>query len=562
MKPLFSIVVIGKNEADNLPRLLKSLENFKAQGGEMIFLDTGSTDATVKIVTEFGFKVTEVGSMFVLKMEDQKLVDEINAKYVVEGEEPIIKVGDSFFDYGAARNYVAQLASNDFVIGPDCDEELTVLNIEKLNELIAEGWQRFTFDYVYSHDEAGRPAMQFVCDRGAFDRRFFSWKGHVHEVLTGEGKAMYVDRSLLYIEQFPGPATQRTTSHNDLVGLSYECFHDQENDRNLHYFARELMFKNRFKSSIRQFRKHMDLKKWDLERGQSITFIGDCHWWMGDLEEAVYWYNESFRYCSARREPLIKLAEIYQKRQDYQRTAAFAAAALTIPYVQYYANNMAHYRDYPHFLLYWALYWLGDKEGAKLHWEKALNYSPMNPRYIEDAKFFGGLPGAPGTPTAIEGWMAPDELACLEGLAKLSTSVVEVGSWKGRSTRALLSNCPGDVYAVDTWGGCPEDPATIEEAKSKDILAEFMKNVGNFPNLKVKKMTSLEAAAEIESVDMIFLDGSHQYEDVVADIKAWLPKAKKIICGHDYTYYPGVKKAVDELIGKVELCNSIWIKTI
>jgi hypothetical protein len=48
---------------------------------------------------------------------------------------------------------------------------------------------------------------------------------------------------------------------------------------------------------------------------------------------------------------------------------------------------------------------------------------------------------------------------------------------------------------------------------------------------------------------MVFIDGSHEYEDVKRDIMAWKTRMKKtgLLCGHDISY-PGVKKAVDELL--------------
>ena len=33
---------------------------------------------------------------------------------------------------------------------------------------------------------------------------------------------------------------------------------------------------------------------------------------------------------------------------------------------------------------------------------------------------------------------------------------------------------------------------------------------------------------------MIFIDGCHEFLSIMRDIKIWLPKTKKIICGHDY----------------------------
>jgi predicted O-methyltransferase YrrM len=65
---------------------------------------------------------------------------------------------------------------------------------------------------------------------------------------------------------------------------------------------------------------------------------------------------------------------------------------------------------------------------------------------------------------------------------------------------------------------------------------------------------SIEAAKQFEnkSVDFVFIDAAHEYEDVQNDIEAWLPKIKTggIIAGHDYIpTYPGVMRAVNEKFG-------------
>jgi hypothetical protein len=74
-----------------------------------------------------------------------------------------------------------------------------------------------------------------------------------------------------------------------------------------------------------------------------------------------------------------------------------------------------------------------------------------------------------------------------------------------------------------------------------------MENMKDYHNLEVLKMGSLEAAKLFEprSMDMVFLDASHEYEDIKADLAAWAPIAKKWLCGHDL-YMGGVKRALDE----------------
>jgi hypothetical protein len=150
----------------------------------------------------------------------------------------------------------------------------------------------------------------------------------------------------------------------------------------------------------------------------------------------------------------------------------------------------------------------------------------------------------------IFGWMGPRQLDWLGAQAAQMHSIVEVGSLRGRSAFALLTACQGRVYCIDPW---PKD----------SDYESFMRDCGQFPNLVAIREKSPEAAALVPDVDMVFLDGDHEYEAVVADIAAWLPKTRKLLCGHDYnnTEFPGVAAAVDALLGDrltFAVGNSIW----
>ena len=167
-----------------------------------------------------------------------------------------------------------------------------------------------------------------------------------------------------------------------------------------------------------------------------------------------------------------------------------------------------------------------------------------------------------GYSNSIPGWMSLVQLNWLYDTSKEMDSIVEIGSWKGKSTHALLSGCKGTVWAVDHFKGSWADEAH-KEARERDIYPDFLENVGRFKNLKVLKMSSKEAAKQFKdkSVDMVFIDGGHTYEEVKQDIEMWLPKAKKLICGHDYQG-GDVSQAVDEKFDKVDNINGIWVHKI
>ena len=162
----------------------------------------------------------------------------------------------------------------------------------------------------------------------------------------------------------------------------------------------------------------------------------------------------------------------------------------------------------------------------------------------------------------IQGWMDGHELNWLYDTAKQMASVVEIGSWRGRSTFALCtSGCPR-VIAVDHFHGSIEHQPFIRDEKL-DLRADFYKNVGHFENLRIVEKPSAEAATIIQkmegTVDMVFIDASHDYESVREDLRLWAPLARKIVAGHDYGY-DSVQRPVVEYFGRGRdrRCNAIW----
>lgn len=178
----FSIVLTVKNEEQTLPRLLESLIEFKDRGGEIILLDTGSTDNTVKVAKEAGCKVTEVGSKFIFEI-NKELADKINKHFIVKGEQNVVNAGDKLFDYSSARNYAATLSSNDFVAMPDADEIYTKFDLDKIESAINQGADQLEYNFIFSHDQYGKPAIQFRHCKFYNKKKLF-WRGIVHEILA------------------------------------------------------------------------------------------------------------------------------------------------------------------------------------------------------------------------------------------------------------------------------------------------------------------------------------------------------------------------------------------
>jgi len=148
---------------------------------------------------------------------------------------------------------------------------------------------------------------------------------------------------------------------------------------------------------------------------------------------------------------------------------------------------------------------------------------------------------------------------------------VEVGSWKGRSSACLAVEIANsgkeiDLYCVDTWEGSVEHKDYDNINSLYDVFIENMKPVEKyyFP----LKISSVDASKKFKdkSLDFVFLDASHEYEDVKNDIIKWLPKVKPggILAGHDYyvdghDWFPGVKQAVNEQLKNFEVGERCFV---
>ena len=95
----------------------------------------------------------------------------------------------------------------------------------------------------------------------------------------------------------------------------------------------------------------------------------------------------------------------------------------------------------------------------------------------------------------------------------------------------------------------------------------FLSNTSNFKNRieAVRKESSVATEIVKDEIDLLFIDGWHEYKHVLNDVNAWLPKMAKngIIVMHDYGWAPGVQKVVKELIAPIAkksgaLSNLYW----
>ncbi len=159
--------------------------------------------------------------------------------------------------------------------------------------------------------------------------------------------------------------------------------------------------------------------------------------------------------------------------------------------------------------------------------------------------------------------------------APAGSMLVEVGSFWGQSAvylaeAAKLANKDLKVYCIDLFDMRPDNNDALFNPAYKGLeppihaqyhnsqfetFAHFVDSTRLSPDpLRILRMESLEAARlfKNEWLHFVFLDGDHEYDYVLKELRAWHPliDLDGMIAGHDLTAeFYGVEQAVKKYFG-------------
>lgn len=115
------------------------------------------------------------------------------------------------------------------------------------------------------------------------------------------------------------------------------------------------------------------------------------------------------------------------------------------------------------------------------------------------------------------------------------------------------------MIAVDNWRADNPDYGDLTQ-----VGEAFFSKARKYGRSIVLEGDSAEMAQYVPgtSIDFVFIDASHDYESVKADIAAWTPKVMPggMVLGHDWSpHFPGVAQAVTEAFGTAQLFEDhVW----
>lgn len=346
------VYAITKNEE----KFAEIWYNSMKEADEVYVLDTGSTDNTVEKLRKLGAKVT---------------VKEIKP-----------------WRFDVARNESLKLVPKDYdvCVCTDLDEVLSPGWRKKVELLWKNDINHLRYNYNWSHDENGNPAVNFYIEK-IHSRNNYEWVHPVHEVLkyTGE-KEVFVTTDEITVDHWPDDTKSRS-SYLPLLELSVK--ESPNDDRNVHYLGREYMFYGKYNDAIDTLIRHLSLPTatWKDERCASMRFIARCYKNLKRYEEARMWLDKAIIEAPYLRDPYVERALLEYELNNWDSVKMFCLRALDIKnHAKSYINEPFSWNYTPYDLLSISEFYLGNIDESLKWCNKAIYMEPNNERLINNKK--------------------------------------------------------------------------------------------------------------------------------------------------------------------------------
>jgi hypothetical protein len=153
-------------------------------------------------------------------------------------------------------------------------------------------------------------------------------------------------------------------------------------------------------------------------------------------------------------------------------------------------------------------------------------------------------------------------------------TMAEVGVFRGYFCKEVLRAAGGyldQYWGIDQYAPLVDgDTGWMSRIPQEEWDRKYHKaceKMVYFPTLRIVRRPRVEAAKLFPDgyFDLVYLDASHFYDEVLKDIAAWKPKVRPggLLGGHDYTNKKSnmrAKSAVDTAFpeGVLELPDKMW----
>ena len=354
--PTISLCMIVKNEEKHLARCLDSVKELVE---EIIIVDTGSTDRTMEIASEY------TTGIYSYPWKD---------------------------DFSDARNYSFSRASMDYCMWMDADDVLEETEKDKFLQLkrsLAPDTDIVMMKYNTSFDEAGRPSFSYFRERWVRNCTQYRWIGEVHEVIPPNGRVIYSDIAISHRKTGAGDPNRNLRIYRKMIAEGKDL-----DPRQQYYYGRELYYHGQYEEAVSVLERFLlSVGGWIENKIEACSVCANCYFRLGKEEAALTALLRSMSFDLPRAELCCEIGKYFLEHGNLHNAVYWYETALNVPENKYSGGFMLpDCHDYIPLLQLCVCYdRLGDRQKAKEYNERAGVCKPYSQAYLYNKRYFDSL---------------------------------------------------------------------------------------------------------------------------------------------------------------------------
>jgi tetratricopeptide (TPR) repeat protein len=291
--PTLCLNMIVKNESKIITRFFDSVISII---DSFCICDTGSTDDTIKIITDYFKKKNIPGKV----------------------------VCEPFKNFCHNRNFALQSCLNmsDFILLMDADMMLDIKNFNKTDLKKAT-----SFSILQGNDSFYYQNMRIVQNNG-----LYKYVGVTHEYIdTPQNNSVYnFEKNDLFIKDLGDGGSKHDKFERDIKLLLDGIKEEPNNVRYYFYLANSYHDSGRFGEAINVYKKRIELGGWKEEIWYSYYRIGHCFKNMDKISDAIHFWMKGFDFYPERLEGLYEMIKHYRIVSEHKLANMFYLQAKSI----------------------------------------------------------------------------------------------------------------------------------------------------------------------------------------------------------------------------------------
>jgi tetratricopeptide (TPR) repeat protein len=274
--PTICLNMIVKNESKIIKRMFDSVISII---DSYCICDTGSTDDTVSIITEY-FKEKNIPGKIVY---------------------------EPFKDFSHNRNFalVNCLGMSDYILLMDAD---MLLKIDpSFNKRMITKFD--SFHILQGNDDFYYKNMRIIRNNG-----LYSYIGVTHEYVNTppNQQTLSIHKNMLFITDIGDGGSKGDKFERDVKLLLGGIVENPNSDRYHFYLANSYFDSGKFEESIEIYKKRIKIGGWSQEIWYSYYRIGLAYKGLKKIEEAISWWLDAYNYLPTRIENLYEIIQHYR----------------------------------------------------------------------------------------------------------------------------------------------------------------------------------------------------------------------------------------------------------